>query len=109
MKSKAKLPKELLKHISGKEQTVDELHESWLNRIKGDIKLNNKTETTFFDLMELIKNDEKSSVGRRFALVRMFLALTFLSTSGASGTGKTTTDITLFQDDDFKDILISLK
>ena len=109
MKSKAKLPKELLKHISGKEQTVDELHESWLNRIKGDIKLNNKTETTFFDLMELIKQDQKTSIGRKFALVRMFLALTFLSTAGASGTGKTTTDISLFQEDDFKDIMITLK
>ena len=108
-KSKARLPKELLKHISGKEQTVGELHESWLNRIKATIKLNNKSETTFFDLMEIIKNDEKSSVGRRFALVRMFLALTFLSTAGASGTGKTSTDIVLFQEADFKDIQISLK
>ncbi|MCK4370236.1 MAG: hypothetical protein KAW03_04155, partial [Candidatus Lokiarchaeota archaeon] len=34
MKSKAQLPKELLKHISGREQTVEELHESWYNRIK---------------------------------------------------------------------------
>ena len=109
MKSKAKLPKELLKHISGKEQTVQELHESWLNRIKATIKLNNKSETSFFDLMEIIKNDEKSSLGRRFALVRMFLALTFLSTAGASGTGKTSTDIVLFQEADFKDIQISLK
>ena len=109
MKSKARLPKELLKHISGKEQTVGELHESWLNRIKATIKLNNRSDTTFFELMEIIKNDEKSSIGRRFALVRMFLALTFLSTPGASGTGKTSTDILLFQEEDFKDIQISLK
>lgn len=109
MKSKAKLPKELLKHISGKEQTVGELHESWLNRIKATIKLNNKSETTFFDLMEIIKNDEKSNIGRRFALVRMFLALMFLSTAGASGTGKISTDILLSQEADFKDIQISLK
>ncbi|KKN38713.1 hypothetical protein LCGC14_0750650 [marine sediment metagenome] len=109
MKSKAKLPKELLKHISGKEQTVGELHESWLNRIKATIKLNNKSDTSFFELMEIIKNDEKSSIGRRFALVKMFLALTFLSTAGASGTGKTSTDILLFQEADFKDIKISLK
>jgi len=109
MKSKARLPKELLKHISGKDQTVEELHESWLNRIKGTINLNNKTDTSFFDLMEIIKNDEISSIGRRFALVRMFLALMFLSTSGASGTSKTSTDIELFQEEDFKDIQISLK
>ncbi len=56
-----------------------------------------------------LENDEKSSIGRRFALVRMFLALMFLSTAGASGTGKTVTDILLFQDEDFKDIQISLK
>ncbi len=109
MKSKAKLPKELLKHISGSELTVDELHDGWLKRIKASINLNNKTETSFFDLMELIKTDEKSSLGRRFALVRMFLALMFLSTAGASGTGKTQTEVSIFQDKDFKDILITLK
>ncbi|MFX1596640.1 MAG: hypothetical protein ACFFBK_11325, partial [Promethearchaeota archaeon] len=37
MKSKAQLPKELLKHISGREQTVEELHESWYNRLKASI------------------------------------------------------------------------
>ena len=40
MRSKAQLPKELLKHISGKDQTIEELHESWYNRIKGTINLN---------------------------------------------------------------------
>ncbi|MHA1150293.1 MAG: hypothetical protein ACTSR8_18860 [Promethearchaeota archaeon] len=109
MRSKARLPKEILKHISGKEQTVEELHESWLNRIKASAKLNNTNEVTFFELMELIKNDEESTIGRRFALVRMFLALMFLSTGGASGTGKTTTEIELFQNEDFKDILINIK
>jgi hypothetical protein len=109
MKSKAKLPKELLKHISGKDQTIQELHESWLNRIRASIKLNNRTEISFFELMEIIKNDEKTSLGRRFALVKLFLSLMFLSTGGASGTGKITTDITLFQDEDFKNIQVSLK
>ena len=99
MKSKARLPKELLKHISGKEQTVEELHESWYNRIKGTIDLDNK-DTSFFDLFNIIKNDEKSSVGRRFALVRMFLALMFLSTNKR---------LSLSQTDDFKNISISLK
>ena len=109
IKSKATLPKEILKHISGKDQTVGELHESWLNRIKATTNLNNSKETSFFELMELIKNDEKSSIGRRFALVRMFLALMFLSTAGASGTGKTTTDIELFQLEDFQDFDVRLK
>ena len=97
--SQAKLPKELLKHISGKEQTIEELHDSWFNRIKATINLNNR-ETSFFDLMSIIKNEEISSIGRKFALVRMFLALMFLSTGNK---------LMLFQDDDFKDIVINLK
>lgn len=109
MRSKAKLPKEILEHISGKEQSVEELHETWLNRIKGLTKLENKKQTSFFDLMELIKNDEKTSIGRRFALVRLFLALTFLSTSGASGTGSTITEIDLSQGEEFGDIQVHLK
>jgi len=109
IKSKTRLPKELLKHISGKEQTVQELHETWLNRIKATAKLDDVKEVNFFNMTELIKNDEESSIGRKFGLVRMFLALMFLSTAGASGTGKTTTDIELSQDDDFKDINIRIK
>ena len=109
IRSKARLPKELLKHISGKEQTVGELHQQWLNRIRATIKLENKKETSFFDLSNMIKNDEKTSIGRKFALVRMFLALMFLSTGGSSGTGSTITEIKLFQGDEFKDISISLK
>jgi chromatin segregation and condensation protein Rec8/ScpA/Scc1 (kleisin family) len=99
IKSKAQLPKELLRHISGKEQTVQELHESWYNRIKGTINLNNK-ESSFFDLTSIIKNEEESSVGRRFALVRMFLALMFLSTGNK---------LTLSQDEDFKDIAVDIR
>ena len=97
--SQAKLPKELLKHISGKEQTVEELHESWFNRIKATINLNNK-DSNFFDLLHIIKNEEKSTIGRKFALVRMFLALMFLSTGNK---------LTLFQGDEFKDISISMR
>jgi chromatin segregation and condensation protein Rec8/ScpA/Scc1 (kleisin family) len=99
MKSKAQLPKELLRHISGKEQTVQELHESWYNRIKGTINLNNK-ETSFFDLTGIIKGEEESSVGRKFALVRMFLALMFLSTGNK---------LNLAQDEDFKDISVNIR
>jgi len=99
MKSKARLPKELLKHISGKEQTVQELHESWYNRIKGTINLNNK-ESSLFDLTRIIKDEEDSSIGRKFALVRMFLALMFLSTGNK---------LSLVQDEDFKDISIDIR
>ena len=99
MKSKAQLPKELLKHISGREQTVEELHESWYNRIKATIKLNNN-ESNFFDLANIIKDEEKSNLGRKFSLVRMFLALMFLSTGNK---------LILSQDEDFKNISIDIK
>ncbi len=99
MKSKAQLPKELLKHISGREQTVEELHESWYNRIKATIKLNNN-ESNFFDLANIIKDEEKSGLGRKFSLVRMFLALMFLSTGNK---------LILSQDEDFQNISIDIK
>jgi chromatin segregation and condensation protein Rec8/ScpA/Scc1 (kleisin family) len=99
MKSKAQLPKELLKHITGREQTVQELHDSWYNRIKGTINLNNK-ETSFFDLTRIIKDEEDSGIGRKFALVRMFLALMFLSTGNK---------LNLTQDEEFKDISINIR
>ena len=98
MRSKAQLPKELLKHISGREQTVEELHESWYNRIKGTINLNNK-ETSFYELTNIIKDEEETSIGRKFALVRMFLALMFLSTGNK---------LNLAQDEDFRDISINI-
>ena len=98
MKSKAQLPKELLKHISGREQTVEELHESWYNRIKGIINLDNK-ETSFYDLTNIIKDEEQTSIGRKFALVKMFLALMFLSTGNK---------LSLTQNDDFQDISVNI-
>jgi len=99
LKSKAQLPKELLKHISGKDQTIEELHESWYNRIKVTIDLNNK-ESSFFDLANIINNEEESRIGRKFSFVRMFLALMFLSTANK---------LKLSQDEDFKDISIYIR
>jgi len=98
-KSKAQLPKELLKHISGKEQTVEELHNAWFNRIKAKIKLDDK-ETSFYDMAKIINIEEESDIGKKFAFVRMFLALMFLSTGNK---------LELFQDEDFKDFSINLK
>jgi chromatin segregation and condensation protein Rec8/ScpA/Scc1 (kleisin family) len=99
MKSKEQLPKELLKHISGREQTIEELHESWHNRIKAMIDLNNK-ESSFYDIANIIKNEEKSNIGRMFSFVRMFLALMFLSSGNK---------LTLSQDEDFQDISINIR
>lgn len=99
MRSKAQLPKELLKHISGREQSIEELHESWYNRIKAKINLEGD-DTTFFDLAQIIISEEPSDIGRRFAFVRMFLALMFLSTGNK---------LTLNQEEDFKDFIINLR
>ncbi|MGB5911267.1 MAG: hypothetical protein WBH31_08760 [Promethearchaeia archaeon] len=99
MKSQAKLPKELLKHISGREQSIEELHESWYNRIKAKTEFDNK-ETSFFDISNIIKNEEENDIGKKFAFVRMFLALMFLSNNNR---------LTLSQDEDFKDFVITLK
>ncbi len=99
VKSKAQLPKELLKHISGRDQTVEELHESWFNRIKSKIKLDDK-ETSFFEIAKIINSEEESEIGKKFAFVRMFLALMFLSTGNK---------LELYQDDDFKNFSINLK
>ena len=99
MRSKAQLPRELLKHISGREQSIEELHESWYNRIRAKINLENK-DTSFFNLTEIIKNEEPSDIGRIFAFVRMFLALMFLSTGNK---------LRLHQEEDFKDFEINLR
>jgi hypothetical protein len=99
MKSKAQLPKELLKHISGRDQTIEELHDSWYNRIKATIELNNK-ESSLFDLANIVKTEEKSDIGRKFSFVRMFLALMFLSTGNK---------LVLSQDEDFQDISVNFK
>ncbi|MHA1412813.1 MAG: Rho termination factor N-terminal domain-containing protein [Promethearchaeota archaeon] len=100
MRSKAQLPKELLKHITGKEQTIEELHELWYNRIKAKVEIENKRNTSLFELAEIIKAEEQDEIGRKFALVRLFLALMFLSTGNK---------LLLSQDDEFKNINIFLK
>jgi chromatin segregation and condensation protein Rec8/ScpA/Scc1 (kleisin family) len=96
--SEAQLPKELLKHISGREQTVEELHESWYNRIKTKISLE-ENHTSLYELVKMIKREENSILGRKYELIRLFLALMFLSTNNK---------INLKQNQEFKDINISL-
>ena len=99
MRSKASLPKELLKHISGKEQTIEELLESWHNKIKAKINLEEK-ELSFYELATMIKEEETSDIDRKFAFVKLFLALMFLSTGNK---------LELHQDEDFKDFIINLR
>jgi chromatin segregation and condensation protein Rec8/ScpA/Scc1 (kleisin family) len=99
-KSKAKLPKEILKHITGSDQTVEELHESWFNRIRATLKLDSKESTSFEEMMKLVKKEEMQLLGRKFGLVKLFLALMFLSNNNR---------IELSQSKEFDDIKISMK
>lgn len=99
-KSKAKLPKELLKHITGKDQTIEELIDGWYNKIKASQDLNDTDYISFFKLLNLIKNEQEETISRKFALVRMFLSLMFLGTSNK---------INIFQAEDFEDISITIK
>jgi len=99
VRSKAQLPKELLRHITGREQSVEELHESWFNRIKAKVEFDEK-ETSFYEIAKIIVDEEESEIGRKFAFVRLFLALMFLSTGNR---------VYLSQDEDFKDFAINLK
>lgn len=99
-KSKARLPKELLKHITGKEQTIEELIDGWYNKIKASLDLNDTDYISFFELLNLIKNEQEDTISRKFALVRMFLSLMFLGTSNK---------INIFQAEDFEDISITIK
>jgi hypothetical protein len=99
VRSKAMLPRELLKHITGKEQTIEELLDSWYNKIKVKISLD-ESKLSFFELVNLIKKEETSDIDKKFAFVKLFLALMFLSTGNK---------LELHQDEDFKDFSINLK
>jgi hypothetical protein len=99
MRSKASLPRDLLKHISGKEQTIEELLESWHNKIKAKISLDER-DLSFYELAKMIKEEETGDIDRKFAFVKLFLALMFLSTGNK---------LVLHQDEDFKDFNINLR
>jgi len=99
-KSKAQLPKELLKHITGKEQTIEELIDGWYNKIKASIDLNDSDGISFDDLIKLIKTEYSDELSRKFSLVRMFLALMFLGTSKK---------INMFQAEDFENIDVMIE
>ncbi|MFO8019278.1 MAG: hypothetical protein R6U96_11625 [Promethearchaeia archaeon] len=101
-RSKARLPKELLKHITGSEETIDELHEKWYNRIKASINLKNE-ETSLYELTDLIKQEEEDDTSKKFAFIRLFLALLFLSNDG---TGK---KLRLRQEGEFENINVDLR
>lgn len=98
-RAKGQLPKELLKHLTGKKMTIEEVIETWYERIRTSVELSPKKETTTRELKDLIELEASTPLERRFHFVRMFLALCFLGTRGR---------IKLFQPNDFEDISIEL-
>lgn len=98
-RAQGQLPKEILKHITGKGETVEEMIDTWFERIRTSIEMANDEETSYQELKELIELEAESPVERRFLTTRMFMSLCFLSTRG---------QIKLFQPSDFENISIEL-
>lgn len=80
VKGQGKLPAEILKHITGSEETIEERLQKWQQRIKEIIRLEGqKEEFTSFDRLKMMINEEiKESYGRRLKYIQCFEALLFL-------------------------------
>ncbi len=81
-RGKGKLPAEILKHITGKDETIEERLRRTHNRIKEIIKLEDAVEDTismkFFKEM-IYKNEEKSIFEKKVAYIQRFEELLFLA------------------------------
>jgi hypothetical protein len=100
IKSSNKLPLEILKHITGKDRTVEETLNYWFNKIRNQIKSTGKKETSYDEMCdEVIAKEIKDMYGKRLKNIEFFLSLLFLSTGGR---------LIIDQDDDFDDITITI-
>jgi len=100
IKSSNKLPLEILKHITGKERTVEETLDYWFERIRIQIKANGGKDTTYEEMCEkFIAAEVKDAYGKRIKNIELFLSLLFLSTGGR---------LTIDQQSDFEEIIISI-
>lgn len=107
VQSKGKLPLDILKHITGKEKTIDEILNSWYEKIKAKTKLNDNKKTTYQEIVSDIIEQEhpKDSYGRKYQSIQLFIALLFLSTGG---TGSSSPRINISQNEDFGNINIEI-
>jgi chromatin segregation and condensation protein Rec8/ScpA/Scc1 (kleisin family) len=97
---KGQLPLEILKHITGKDKTIEQTMNEWLEKIKAKIKLNDKKKTSFFEICkDIIEIENTEAYAKKLKSVEFFIALLFL------GTGQ---KIVITQDEDFTDITIEL-
>jgi chromatin segregation and condensation protein Rec8/ScpA/Scc1 (kleisin family) len=100
IKSSNKLPLEILKHITGKDRTVEEVLNYWFEKIRRQIKLNGGKDTSYDEMCdEVISTETKDSYGKKIKSIEFFLSLLFLSTGGR---------ILIDQESDFEDIIISI-
>ncbi|TFG19615.1 MAG: hypothetical protein EU530_05690 [Promethearchaeota archaeon] len=100
IKSSNKLPLEILKHITGKDRTVEETLNYWFEKIRIQIKLNGGKDTTYDEMCEeVIAHDVKDAYGKKLKNIELFLSLLFLSTGGR---------IIIDQDNDFEEIIITI-
>lgn len=100
IKSSNKLPLEILKHITGKDRTVEETLNYWFEKIRIQIKLNGGKDTTYDEMCdEVIAHDVKDGYGKKLKNIELFLSLLFLSTGGR---------IVIDQDNDFDEIIITI-
>ncbi|MBN2155005.1 MAG: hypothetical protein JW776_03085 [Candidatus Lokiarchaeota archaeon] len=83
VKSTNKLPLEILKHIMGKERTVEQTLDYWFDKIRSQIKNNGGKQTTYDEMCEkVIAAEIIDSYGQRLKNIELFLSLLFLSTAG---------------------------
>lgn len=102
IRTKGALPPELLKHILGKEETIEELKNYWLSKIVTMYKLAGErikeVGVTYNDLKELIDEEKKMQDEiRKMKEVKLFEVLMFLTSDGK---------IAMYQEDLDKDIFI---
>lgn len=100
IKSSKRLPLEILKHITGKDRTVEQVLQYWFDKIRMQIKINGGKDTTYDEMCDMvIASEVKDAYGKKLKNIELFLSLLFLSTGGR---------ILIDQDDDFEDIMISI-
>ncbi len=95
---KGQLPKELLQHIMGRGETLEDLMPKWLEKIKAMGSLSKDGMASFFDLCNVIKAESKSKIEERLKICLLFQSLCFLANQN---------QIFLEQGDLFTDIVIT--
>ncbi len=95
---KGQLPKDLLKAIMGRGETLEEMMPKWMEKVKASASLNKDGLASFFDLVNVIKAESKSKFEERLRICLLFQSLMFLANQNSCF---------LEQGDIFSDIVIT--